>query len=164
MAGHIASAARESWNTPPEIVAAVHAVFDGPPDLDPCSNADSIVGAKRTICRPDDGLTSHWRASTAFVNPPFGKGIGRWVGRCVQEYRDHKTQVLLLIPAAVDTRHWHEHVTTAARVCFLRGRVRFIGAEASAPFATAIAYWGDRTWAFEEVFGPLGVIYQRVKA
>lgn len=157
MSGHIASAKREDWNTPPEIIAAVHRALGGPPELDPCSNANSVVGARRTICRPDDGLMADWTAASIFVNPPFGKGIAKWVGRCVLASQ-MGSQVVLLVPAAVDTRHWQGLIfPTSDAICFLRGRVRFIGAKAAAPFATAIIGWRCGV-AFEEAFGRLGSV------
>jgi site-specific DNA-methyltransferase (adenine-specific) len=144
MSGHIASAARENWNTPPIIVEAVRLMLGGSVDLDPCSNPASQVGAKRRYSREDgqDGLSMPWDAPTIYVNPPFGKGIAKWVGRCVQAARDG-SRVVLLVPAAVDTRHWHDMIFRhAAEICFLRGRVEFVGAKASAPFATALVYFG----------------------
>lgn len=170
MAGHIASAKNENWCTPLDLVARVHRALGGPPDLDPCSNPKSVVGARRAISRPDDGLSSDWSlARTIFCNPPFGAGIDRWVGRCVGAWRDHQASVVLLVPAAVDTRYWQDHVATADRVCFLRGRVRFQGAPACAPFATAIALWvgpggADRRsllHRFDQAFGDAGTIWSR---
>lgn len=168
MAGHIGTATREDWATPPWLVAAVHQVLGGPPELDPCSNQQSVVGARRAIQLPESGLLASWDdAGSIFVNPPFGRGLARWVGRCVGAWRSGAS-VLLLLPAAVDTRHWQELVATADLVCFLRGRVSFIGAPAGAPFATAIAFWAGGTGMarrgalsrFREAFSPLGTIWR----
>lgn len=169
MAGHIGSAAKDDWNTPPWLVAAVHQVLGGPPALDPCSNHTSVVGAERSIARPDDGLSASWAgARSVFLNPPFGKGLPKWVGRALGHWRDEGASVLLLLPAAVDTRHWQELVSTADGVCFLRGRVRFVGAPACAPFATAVVLWAGgageaRRGVLErwrEAFGPMGNLWR----
>ena len=142
MAGHIASAKSVDWATPPHIVRAAHETFGGPPDLDPCSNPKSIVGARRAIQLPEDGLKADWsRARSCLLNPPYGRGIEFWVERAVKAWRDHGTSILLLVPAAVDTRYWQRFVATADAVTFLRGRLRFIGAPACAPFASAVAFW-----------------------
>jgi hypothetical protein len=171
MAGHIATSRRDDWCTPKHIVDAVHRAFGGPPDLDPASNTSSIVGARRALVLPPndvrqadlvpwvklppgfeygDGLRDPWEGKV-FCNPPFGRGLDQWVSR-VQVRRG---EVILLIPAATDTKRWRRHVVTASRICFLRGRVRYVGAPASAPFATCLAYWGRDPesfhWAFEDL-------------
>lgn len=46
--------------------------------------------------------------------------------------------VVCLLPSRTDTHWWHEYVTKADEVRFVRGRVRFGNATASAPFPLAI--------------------------
>lgn len=79
MAGHIASSASVDWNTPENVVAALHELWDerGGIGCDPCSNDGSIVGAIVEYKLPkNDGLVDPWlitgRPHTAYVNPPFG--------------------------------------------------------------------------------------------
>ena len=46
----------------------------------------------------------------------------------------HGATVVMLAPARTDTRWWHEHVQGIAdEVRFLKGRVKFVGPEASSP-------------------------------
>ena len=46
-------------------------------------------------------------------------------------------------PARTDTAWFHEHVCRAAtEIRFLKGRLKFEGAAASAPFPSMIAVWG----------------------
>lgn len=74
MSGHIADSDAIDWTTPKFIVDLAHELWGGI-DLDPCSNAGSIVGAKHTFTLPDqDGLKERWalRGTTCFVNSPFG--------------------------------------------------------------------------------------------
>lgn len=76
MAGHIATAACTDWCTPARILGRVRAALEGI-DLDPCSNAESLVEAEiaNWIGPPEgtDGLVADWLpGGTVFVNPPFG--------------------------------------------------------------------------------------------
>ena len=51
--------------------------------------------------------------------------------------------VVGLLPARTDTAWFHEHVYRAAtEIRFLKGRLKFEGAAASAPFPSMIAVWG----------------------
>lgn len=161
MAGHIATAKRRNWCTPQWLVDAVRRALGGRIDLDPCSNRHSIVGARREFRLPkQNGLRHSWApARTVYVNPPFGRGLAAWVKRCEEQHRLFDQEVILLLPASVDTRHWQNEIAAAVRICFLRGRVTFIGAKACAPMALALVYWGSHPPRFERVFEPFGRIY-----
>jgi hypothetical protein len=78
-----------------------------------------------------------------FVNPPYGRGLSRWIAKAHQEIdQDNAQTVVALIPARTDTAYWHEHVATNADVFFLRGRLKFGQGGQSAPFPSALAVWG----------------------
>ena len=75
MSGHIASSGNVSWNTRPDHLSPVRAVFGGTIDLDPCWNPYSTTDPTY-ICwlgNNEDGLHLSWTpARTVFVNPSFG--------------------------------------------------------------------------------------------
>lgn len=154
------SSVRVDWNTPASIVEPVHRFFGGPPAIDPCSNPNSIVGAHVELMleRGGNGLAVDWEP-TFFLNPPYGKGVLRWVGRA-GHFGAAGAVGLGLLPARTDTRWGQCVLRETAAVCFLSGRVTFVGAAAPAPFPCMVPLWGrsaDRQ-RFAEVFGPLGVI------
>ena len=155
---------RPDWNTPQVIVSMVFRFFDGDPDLDPCSNASSIVGAKMMWRLEDgqDGLARSWEDhGTVYVNPPYGREIWGWIKKCFNEWvRGNVEQVIALVPARVDTRWFAECWETARAICFWRGRLTFLGAPAPAPFPSALVYWGANQDRFREVFGPRGHVVQ----
>jgi hypothetical protein len=159
MAGHIATAKRTDWCTPGHIVQAVHEALGGPPGLDPCSNKASIVDAVTAWSLPvTDGLANEWIAGTIYVNPPYGRGIDNWLSRCARAARTG-SDVIALIPVATDTRHFWAHVWGAASaICFVRGRIKFLGAPTGAPFANAVIYWGRGAARFEMAFEDLGKV------
>lgn len=152
---------RDDWCTPPEIIAAVRKTFRGRIGLDPCSNASSIVNARVEYRLPEhNGLTEPWRERTIYVNPPFGRGIGRWTKRCVETYRVTGAEVIALLPATPDTEAWCENVEFAAYVCFVHGRITFLGAPRGAPCPSAIVYWGSHRERFARAFRSLGGIWR----
>ncbi len=46
--------------------------------------------------------------------------------------------VVAFVPARVDTNWWHNYAAKATEVRFPKGRVKFAGATASAPFPVAV--------------------------
>ena len=154
------SSARPSWNTPEEVLKLVRRV--GPIALDPCGGECSIVRAEIDwrIERGENGLECDWVGSVGsqitFTNPPYGRAIGAWVRKCAAE-AERGAQVIALLPARTDAK-WFAGVWTAKKVCFWRGRLKFLGAPSSAPFPSVVAYWGDNGRRFAEVFRTAGKI------
>jgi hypothetical protein len=79
MSGYIPDSISVNWCTPDEVVEAVHETFEGPPDIDPCSNKHSRIRAKVEFSLENgyDGLVDRWPGLTAYINHPFGKGWWR---------------------------------------------------------------------------------------
>ena len=159
---YIPAAATTDWRTPVEVVDLLHVLWGGKPSIDPCASRNApkselIADVNFFGGSPaQDGLLTPWNG-TAFVNPPFGD-LAAWVEKARHEHAKRRTQVVLLLPARTDTRYWHDHISHSAAICFWRGRMRFLGATASAPFPTALVYWGSRPWDFHCVFSPRGMI------
>lgn len=159
----------QHWGTPPKYVNAVHTFFGAPPELDPCSNEYSIVGARTEWRLPfQDGLELSWNASSIYVNPPYGADRTRgtrirdWLKKCSDAYHTNQAEVLALVPVAANTRHWKECVwASAVGVCFLYDtRLKFLedGADVGkgAPMACAVVYWGEQFERFASVFRLFG--------
>ncbi|MCX6896153.1 MAG: DNA N-6-adenine-methyltransferase [Verrucomicrobia bacterium] len=161
----------KDWGTPPKYVEAVKAFFGGQIDLDPCSNEWSLVDARveyRVAER--DGLKESWNFKRIFVNPPYGKdrirgtGIKQWIQRCEQSNSMHGSEVLALVPVAVNTTHWKKHVFGKARsLCFLADtRLKFLvnGTDGGkgAPMACCMIYWGTDHERFVRVFHKYGAV------
>jgi hypothetical protein len=133
------SSSVDSWNTPETIVRMVVDVFDSI-DLDPCSNANSIVGATKEFY--SGGLDIDWRGRV-YVNPPYGRGIKAWTDKCLESSRGGSAHVIGLLPARTDARWWQSSVPGAAAVCFWAGRLKFSGHHNSAPFPSALVLWSE---------------------
>ena len=123
------------WETPQDLFGQLAEEF-GPFDLDPCCRPETAKCA-RYFTKADDGLAQRWEGRV-FVNPPYGREIGRWVQKAWEESQRGAT-VVLLIPARTDTAYWHEYCSKG-EVRFLRGRVCFNHARKTgpAPFPSAV--------------------------
>jgi hypothetical protein len=166
-----ATSLSQHWCTPPKYVRAIREFFSGRIELDPCSNKHSIVKAQVEYCLPDtDGLRESWDYCTIFVNPPYGADRKRgttirdWLRRCAEANAKHGSEVLALVPVAVNTRHWKLYVWGAATaIAFLYDtRLRFLvnGRDGGkgAPMACAMLYWGTQYERFESVFLRFGAV------
>lgn len=109
--------------TPDYVLEPVRTALDGI-DLDPCTEPDNPTGASRFYALPTDGLAEPWDALCIYVNPPYGKAREPWVERCITAARDGSS-VILLIPAATDTRIFQRALGTASEAVLIKGRVKF---------------------------------------
>jgi len=114
---------RGDWKTPKALYQALDAEFVF--DCDPCPPNPQC-----------DGLAIEWGQST-YVNPPYGREIGKWVAKAHEESMKGKV-IVMLLPSRTDTKWWHEHCMRADEIRFIRGRLRFDDQPNSAPFPSAI--------------------------
>lgn len=129
------SSDRDDWETPPDLFARLHTEFGF--TLDCCASPDNAK-CERYFTPEDDGLEQPWTASTVWMNPPYGRVIGKWIARAWVAASQEGATVACLIPARTDTRWWHDYCMRAHEIRFIRGRVRFVGAKAGAPFPSAL--------------------------
>jgi phage N-6-adenine-methyltransferase len=121
--------AAEARNTQftPEYVLAPVTVDLNDIGLDPCTTADNPTRAEAFYTAADDGLKQSWSgpgwSPSVFVNPPYAKAREPWVEKCI--YHGEQQRVVLLIPAATDTRVFQRAAVSADAVVFIRGRVKF---------------------------------------
>lgn len=110
----------DEWPTPPELFDALDAEFRF--TLDPCASAGNAK-CVRYFTKADDGLAQEW-AGAVYMNPPYGRAIGRWVAKAYEASQRGAT-VVCLIPARTDTAYWHDYAMRAAEIRFIRGRLHF---------------------------------------
>ena len=151
------SSTRHDWRTP-EWLTALLALEFGDIALDPCADPDHQFARVNLAAPEDDGLIADWRSLASggliFCNPPYGESIPRWVQAC----HESRAEAALLVPARPGTRWWRAASEGAnARVC-LYGRLRFEGAGSSAPFPSALFYWGRQPGLFCDTFDEHGEV------
>lgn len=71
------------------------------------------------------------------MNPPYGRGIDKWVAKAFKSAKENKATVVCLVPARVDTRWWHDFCAKG-EVYFVKGRLKFSDNKNSAPFPSAV--------------------------
>ena len=121
------------WATPQDFFDSLNAHF-GPFDLDPCATTENAKCPK-FFAAADDGLKQPW-GGRVFMNPPYGRQIGKWVEKAYQESRNG-CLVVCLLPSRTDTRWFHDFCLKGS-VRFLRGRLKFGGCKANAPFPSMV--------------------------
>ena len=168
-AGRIVNAEKKDWNTPPKYTIPITEFF-GRIDLDPCSNTTSLIQANTRFIYPSkDGLVDEWKASTVFVNPPYGRSNGTslydWLLKSVNEYEKYNFEVIFLIPVATNTRHFKEIVFKEYdAICFLSDtRLKFynngVEDKKGAPMACCLCYKGHRRLEFKNKFDEYGMVF-----
>lgn len=129
------SSQTDDWYTPQYIIDDVKNKYNLKNfDLDPCCNSENkkaLVG----FYKEDDGLSKNWFGNV-WMNPPYGRVIGRWIKKAYEESQKGCT-VYCLIPSRTDTKWWHDYVMKGD-VTFYRGRIKFGGSKNSAPFPSAL--------------------------
>ena len=124
------------WATPYEFFQKLDWRF-GPFDLDPCADAENTKCSK-FFTEMDDGLSQSWEGHVSFINPPYGRGIDKWIKKGYEESRHKNTKVVMLIPARTDTKYWHNYVMKADVIYFVKGRLKVGDSQNSAPFPSAV--------------------------
>jgi len=136
------SSSTDQWPTPRGFFDEWDRVFSF--DLDVCADEHNAK-CDDYFDVDDDGLAQEWGARVCWMNPPYGRQIGRWVAKAYEESRKGAT-VVCLLPARTDTAWWHDYVIPHGNITFIRGRLRFGDAKAGAPFPSAVVI-------FSKVFG-----------
>lgn len=142
--GYMPPAQKVEWGSPPALVAALAAEL-GSFDLDPAAS-DELHVAPAFFTVETDGLARPWRGRV-FLNPPYGRGIGRWLEKARDEVTAGRAElVCCLVPANTSSGWWHDlvlagHVALTVEVRYLRGRLRFVGAKYDAPFGSAVVIY-----------------------
>ena len=160
MAVHFSSRTPEHC-TPENIILPAVACL-GEIDLDPCSEDGDPpnVPAQAHYTSDDNGLAHPWHGRI-YMNPPYGREIGDWVEKLCSEHEAGRvTEAIALLPSRTDTQWWKR--LREYPVCFVQGRLTFVGSQDPAPFPSAVFYLGRDVARFCHAFGHLGDIYQRI--
>ncbi|MCG8442666.1 MAG: phage N-6-adenine-methyltransferase [Caulobacterales bacterium] len=131
------SSRRDDWETPQDFFNRLDAVFHF--ELDAAATAANAKCA-RFFSPAEDGLAQDWRPHRrVWLNPPYGRGVERWMRKAYQESL-RGCLVACLVPARTDTRWWHAWVKGKARVTFVRRRLRFSRPGARSPAASSAVF------------------------
>lgn len=121
------------WETPQDLFDDLNLEFAF--TLDVCATEENHKCDKYFTIK-EDGLIQDWGNERVFCNPPYGREISSWVKKCAE----HNGLSVMLLPARTDTKWFHNYIYQKqnAEIRFIKGRLKFGGAQNSAPFPSMI--------------------------
>lgn len=95
----------------------------------------------------EDALSVSWRewleVGNVWLNPPYSRKLQQAFVKkaAIEAMSQPHGCVVCLLPARTDTKLFHDYIYNKENVelTFLKGRIKFVGAEAGAPFPSMIA-------------------------
>lgn len=137
------SSATDDWGTPQALFDELNDEFSF--TLDACASAHNFK-VNIYFNEKIDALAQRW-TGTVWMNPPYGRTIGKWMKKAFEESQKGAT-IVCLVPARTDTIWWHDYAIKG-EVRFLKGRLKFeqpgFAKNSSAPFPSAIVIFkGDK--------------------
>lgn len=103
-------------------------------DTDVCAVTENAK-CQHFYTKMDDGLSKEW-SGVLWMNPPYGREIGKWVKKAHDSAINGGT-VVCLLPARTDTKWFHDHIYGIAEIRFVKGRLRF-NDSGPAPFPSMV--------------------------
>jgi phage N-6-adenine-methyltransferase len=137
------SSLTDQWATPNELFEKYNQRFGF--TLDVCAS-DWNHKCEKYFTIDDDGLAQDWGSETCWMNPPYGREIGKWMAKAFEASKNGAT-VVCLVPARTDTAWWHDYAMRGGVIEFIRGRIKFVspqGQANSAPFPSAIVIFNSK--------------------
>jgi phage N-6-adenine-methyltransferase len=116
------SSSNMNWETPKYLVKAAQTLIGKSFTLDACAESKKVSKAPKFITPAQDALTKDW-TGVVWMNPPYGKALGRWVAKAYEESLKGAL-VVCLLPARVDTVMFHRYCVKGD-VYLLKGRITF---------------------------------------
>lgn len=146
----------DEWSTPDDFFAELNCEFAFAVDVAATQEnrkCEWYFGPDHALAMLRDSLAVDWIAQlrltrlpsmACWMNPPYSQ-CREFIAKAAREAQRGCT-VVCLVPSRTDTRWWHEHVWDAERhrprpgveVRFIKGRLKFGGATAGAPFPSVV--------------------------
>lgn len=134
------SSKTDDWATPQAFFEELDKEFSF--TLDVCAVSQNAK-CKRFITPETDGLQVGWNNEIIWMNPPYGREIGKWVKKASEA---RGGVVVCLLPARTDTKYFHEYIYKNPRctIRFIKGRLKFGDSTNSAPFPSMIVVYQNK--------------------
>jgi len=129
---------KDLWETPDHIFKPLNKMFHF--TLDPCCTEETAK-CKNYFTPVQDGLSFDWHNNIVFVNPPYSRGnIDKWVAKCRKE--SSHSNIIALLPVSTSS-DWFQKYCLGNTIYWIDKRVRFKGAEYTAPFSSMIVHFNS---------------------
>jgi len=126
-------AARTDWETPQWLFDHLDAEFHF--ILDVCANEANKKCKNFCSDMGLGGLYAPWHGS-CWMNPPYGKEIGKWIERALHSAQNDNCTVVCLLPARSNCDWWKYVIQGEVR--FIRRKLRFVGGTSVSMFPNVI--------------------------
>lgn len=153
------SSNRTEWGTPQALFDVLNREFHFDIDL---AATERNAKVPRFFSIKDDALSLSWKGIRGFLNPPYGRDVGKWAKKAHEETWNGGSLVVMLLAARTDTRWFHDYCAHG-EVRFLRGRLKFEVPEYNkgipAPFPSMVVIFGGekrgllRAWDWKKETG-----------
>lgn len=112
----------DDWETPADFFNLLDRIFHF--KLDACASAHNMK-CETHFTKEEDGLSQAWHThKRVWLNPPYGRGIERWMEKAYRESLNGCI-VVCVVPHRSDTTWWHDWVKNKALVTPVRKRLKF---------------------------------------
>lgn len=144
------------WATPQDFYDSLNAKWNF--ELDVCATADTAK-CPNFISPEQDCLKMDWGQKRCFMNPPYGRSMGKFIAKAYEEAKKGAI-VVCLLPARTDTKNWfHKYIWDGVNKRFRPGVTPdFISGRLV--FGTD-AYW-EWLWSQEFLDGKINKLYGKV--
>lgn len=130
------SSKTDLWSTPQDFFNKLNDEFQF--TIDVCATIENAKCGKFFTVE-NDALKQEW-TGVCWMNPPYGRGIGKWIQKAYETYKTGYT-VVALIPARTDTKWFHDYILGKSEIRFIKGRLKFGGNKNPAPFPSMVIVW-----------------------
>lgn len=135
------SSKSDNWETPKEFFENLNQIYHF--ELDPCADEKNYKCEKYYTIE-QNGLRQDWSSYRVFINPPYGRTIGKWIQKAYETNKEHGNLIVMLLPSRTDTKWFHDWIYGKAEIQFIKGRLKFGTSKTSAPFPSMLVIFPER--------------------
>lgn len=97
---------------------------------------------KKFIGPKQNTLESEWKG-LAWCNPPYSLAK-EFVKQCALNAENGYGSTVMLMAARTDRDWWHNYARAASHIIYIKGRLKFAGAKAGAPFPSVLLVFSHK--------------------
>lgn len=136
------SSESDEYGTPKEFFDSINSLYHFTLDA---AASDKNHKCNKYFTKENSSLDKDWSGETVWINPPYSN-IEAFMKKAMEETRKNEnTKVVMLVPARTDTKWFHKYGTKAAKILFIKGRLKFENSKNkilnSAPFPSMLLYF-----------------------
>jgi len=153
------SSGKDDWETPQTLFDELNDEFHFGMDVAAMRHnrkCEGYLGPDHNRVCFRDALRVHWEIAenkTCWMNPPYSRGLQKkFIAKAAEEQAKGVTTVALL-PSRTDTTAFHSYIydlktwlpREGVELRFLKGRLKFVGAQHGAPFPSVVVVFRGET-------------------